>query len=45
MLDVKQGVGIWINFFDEIQAVSPALLCGGKQRNGTKADLLHCFES
>ena len=46
MLHAKQGVGIWINFFShEIQAVPPALSCGGKQRIGTKANLLHCFES
>ena len=32
-------------FSHEIQAVPPALSCGGKQRIGTKADLLHCFES
>ena len=32
-------------FSDEIQAVPPALSCGGKQQIGTKADLLHCFES
>ena len=32
-------------FSHDIQAVPPALLCGGKQRIGTKADLLHCFES
>ena len=46
MLHAKQGVRIWINFFShEIQAVQPALSCGGKQRIGTKADLLHCFKS
>ena len=32
-------------FSHEIQAVPPALSCGGKQRIGTKEDLLHCFES
>ena len=32
-------------FSHEIQAVPPALSCGGKQRIGTKADLQHCFES
>ena len=32
-------------FSHEIQAVPPALSCGGKQRIGTKADLLLCFES
>ena len=32
-------------FSHEIQAVPPALSCGGKQRIRTKADLLHCFES
>ena len=32
-------------FSHEIQAVPPALSCGGKQRIGTKADLLYCFES
>ena len=32
-------------FSHEIQAVPLALSCGGKQRIGTKADLLHCFES
>ena len=31
-------------FSHEIQAVPPALSRGGKQRIGTKADLLHCFE-
>ena len=37
---------MWINFFShKIQAVPPVLSCGGKQRIGTKADLLHCFES
>ena len=32
-------------FSHEIQAVPPAISCGGKQRIGAKADLLHCFES
>ena len=32
-------------FSHEIQVVPTALSCGGKQRIGTKADLLHCFES
>ena len=32
-------------FSHEIQAVPSALSCGGKQRIGTKADLLYCFES
>ena len=31
-------------FSNEIQTVPPALSCGGKQRIGTRADLLHCFE-
>ena len=39
-------MGVWINFFsNEIQGVPPAISCGGKPRIGTKADLLHCFES
>ena len=43
-MHAKKGVGIWINFFHEIQSVLPALLCGSKQQIGTKTDLLHCFD-
>ena len=41
----KRGGDLDQFFSHEIQAVPPALSCGGKQRIGTKADLLHCFES